>query len=87
MHPWHASFERGVGAPVPHPVDDHLRFFDEHMLTETTGTWRCATANWRAWLWLRTFVTNTRLQRFHERHGFEPVMQLDDLRHEWKLPR
>ena len=36
VHLWRASFAHGVGAPVPHPVDDHLRFFDEHMLTETT---------------------------------------------------
>ena len=42
-------------------------------------------------LWLYTFVTNTNAQRFYERHGFEivergfePVMQLGDLRYEWK---
>ncbi len=42
-------------------------------------------------LWLYTFVTNTAAQRFYERHGFdvvergfEPVMQLGDLRYEWK---
>ena len=33
---WRTSFERGVGAPVPHPLDDHLRYFDEHVLTETS---------------------------------------------------
>jgi ribosomal protein S18 acetylase RimI-like enzyme len=44
-------------------------------------------------LWLYTFVTNTRAQRFYERHGFdvvergfEPVMQLGDLRYEWRRP-
>ena len=42
-------------------------------------------------LWLYTFVTNTNAQRFYERHGFEivergfePVMQLGDLRYEWR---
>ena len=44
-------------------------------------------------LWLYTFVTNPNAQRFYERHGFdvvergfEPVMQLGDLRYEWKRP-
>ena len=42
-------------------------------------------------LWLYTFVTNLNAQRFYERHGFdivergfEPVMQLGDLRYEWR---
>ncbi len=42
-------------------------------------------------LWLYTFVTNTRAQHFYERRGFEvvergfePVMQLGDLRYEWR---
>ena len=42
-------------------------------------------------LWLYTFVTNTNAQRFYEHHGFdvvergfEPVMQLGDLRYEWR---
>jgi ribosomal protein S18 acetylase RimI-like enzyme len=42
-------------------------------------------------LWLYTFVTNTNAQRFYECHGFdvvergfEPVMQLGDLRYEWR---
>ena len=42
-------------------------------------------------LWLYTFVTNRNAQRFYERHGFdvvergfEPVMQLGDLRYEWR---
>jgi ribosomal protein S18 acetylase RimI-like enzyme len=42
-------------------------------------------------LWLYTFATNTNAQRFYERHdfavlerGFEPVMQLGDLRYEWR---
>jgi ribosomal protein S18 acetylase RimI-like enzyme len=42
-------------------------------------------------LWLYTFVTNVNAQRFYERHGFEvvergfePVMQLGDLRYEWR---
>lgn len=32
---WRTSFAHGVGAPVPNPVDDHRRFFEEHMLVET----------------------------------------------------
>ena len=32
---WRASFAHGVGVPVPHPIDDHRRFFDEHMRVET----------------------------------------------------
>ena len=131
VHLWRASFEHGVGAPVPHPVDDHLRFFDGHMLTETTvhlaprdgelaglvaftpesvvqlyvhvdhlgqgiGTrlLEMAKAHSDGRLWLYTFVTDTRAQRFYEHHGFEvvergfePVMQLGDLRYEWKRPR
>ena len=128
---WRASFARGVGTPVPHPLDDHLRFFDEHVLTETTvhlalddgrlvgfgaftpesvvqlyvhvdhlgqgiGTQLLDVAKAQAGhrLWLYTFVTNTRAQRFYERHGFEvvergfePVMQLGDLRYEWRRAR
>jgi ribosomal protein S18 acetylase RimI-like enzyme len=128
---WRASFAHGVGAPVPHPIDDHRRFFDEHMLTETQvhlalrddellgfGTFtpesvmqlyvgvehlgrgigtrllELAKANSNGRLWLYTFITNTNAQRFYERHGFEvvehgfePVMQLDDLRYEWRRPR
>jgi ribosomal protein S18 acetylase RimI-like enzyme len=124
---WRASFVFGVGAQVPNTVDDHRRFFDEHMLTETTvhlaqqdgelagfgaftpdsvvqlyvavdrlgrgiGTQLLdhAKAQSNGKLWLYTFVTNTRAQRFYERHGFdivergfEPVMQLGDLRYEW----
>lgn len=131
VHLWRASFEHGVGAPVPHPVDDHLRFLDEHVLTETdvklalrdgdlvgfaaftpesvmqlyvhvdhlgqgigTRLLDIAKANSGGRLWLYTFVTNTRARRFYERHGFEvlergfePVMQLGDLRYEWKRPR
>ena len=127
---WRASFEHGVGLPVPHPLDDHLRFFDEHVLTETDvilalqhdelvgfgsftpdsvmqlyvhvahleggiGTQLLAHAKAASSgrLWLYTFVTNTRAQRFYERHGFEvvergfePVMQLGDLRYEWRRP-
>ena len=127
---WRTSFERGVGAPVPHPVDDHLRYFDEHVLAETavhlalrdgelvgfgaftpesvmqlyvhvdhlgrgigTRLLDIAKANSRGKLWLYTFVTNTNAQRFYERHGFdvvergfEPLMQLGDLRYEWKRP-
>ena len=125
---WRTSFALGVGAPVPNPVDDHRRFFDEHMLVETTvhlallgdvlvgfgaftpesvvqlyvqvdhlrqgiGTrlLDVAKANSNGRLWLYTFVTNVNAQRFYERHGFdvvergfEPVMQLGDLRYEWK---
>jgi ribosomal protein S18 acetylase RimI-like enzyme len=127
---WRASFEHGVGAPVPQPVDDHLRYFDEHVLTETsvylalhdgdlvgfgaftpeavmqlyvhvahlgrgigTRLLDIAKASSQGKLWLYTFVTNTNAQRFYERHGFdvvergfEPVMQLGDLRYEWKRP-
>ena len=125
---WRASFERGVGHPVPNGVDDHRQFFDEHMLTETsvhlalrdgtlvgfgaftpdsvvqlyvhvdhldqgigTQLLELAKANSRGKLWLYTFVTNQNAQRFYERHGFavvergfEPVMQLGDLRYEWR---
>ena len=125
---WRASFALGVGAPLPNPVDDHLRYFDEHVLVETSvqlalrdgalvgfgaftteavmqlyvhvdhlgqgiGTRLLdhAKAGSRGRLWLYTFVTNTTAQRFYERHGFEvvergfePVMQLGDLRYEWR---
>jgi len=129
---WRASFAHGVGHPVPHPVDDHRRFFDAHMRTETQvhialrgevlvgfgcftpesvvqlyvdvghlgqgiGTQLVALAkvNSTGRLWLHTFITNTRAQRFYEQHGFhvvergfEPVMQLGDLRYEWRrVPR
>jgi ribosomal protein S18 acetylase RimI-like enzyme len=125
---WRASFALGVGAPVPHPVDDHLRYFDEHVLTETrvqlalcdgelvgfcastpdavmqlyvhvdrlgqgigTRLLDDAKASSGGKLWLYTFVTNENAQRFYQRHGFdivergfEPVMQLGDLRYEWR---
>ena len=131
VHLWRASFEHGVGAPVPHPIDDHLRFLDEHMLVETdvklalldgdlvgfgaftpesvvqlyvhvdhlgqgigTRLLALAKANSGGRLWLYTFVTNTRARRFYEHHGFEvlergfePLMQLGDLRYEWRRPR
>jgi ribosomal protein S18 acetylase RimI-like enzyme len=125
---WRASFARGVGVPVPNPLDDHLRYFDEHVVAETNvrlalrgGTLvgfgaftpeaviqlyvhvdhlgqgigtrlldHAKTASGGR-LWLYTFVTNTNAQRFYERHGFElvergfePVMQLGDLRYEWR---
>jgi ribosomal protein S18 acetylase RimI-like enzyme len=127
---WRTSFRHGVGQPVPHDVDDHRRFFDEHMLTETTvhlalragelvgfgaftpesvvqlyvhvdhlgqgiGTRLLARAKADSGgrLWLYTFVTNRAAQRFYEHHGFdvvergfEPVMQLGDLRYEWRRP-
>jgi ribosomal protein S18 acetylase RimI-like enzyme len=125
---WRDSFALGVGAPVPNPVDEHLRYFDEHVLTETrvqlalrdgelvgfvastpqsvmqlyvhvghlgqrigTRLLDHAKAVSGGKLWLYTFVTNTNAQRFYERHGFdivergfEPVMQLGDLRYEWR---
>jgi ribosomal protein S18 acetylase RimI-like enzyme len=125
---WRASFALGVGAPVPNAVDDQRRFFETHMLAETSvqmalvhgelagfgaftpesvmqlyvdvdhlgrgiGTQLLDHAKARSSgrLWLYTFVTNTRAQRFYERHGFdvvergfEPVMQLGDLRYEWR---
>jgi ribosomal protein S18 acetylase RimI-like enzyme len=125
---WRASFAHGVGRPVPNPVDDHLRYFDEHVLVEThvklalldgdlagfgaftpesvmqlyvhvdhlgRGIGSRLLAHAKAAssgkLWLYTFVTNLAAQRFYERHGFEivergfePVMQLGDLRYEWK---
>ena len=128
---WRASFAHGVGLPVPHSVDDHRRFFEEHMLTETqvmlalrgdellgfgaftpdavvqlyidvhhlgqgigTRLLELAKANSRGRLWLYAFVTNTTARRFYEHHGFEvvergfePVMQLGDLRYEWKRSR
>jgi len=127
---WRASFAHGVGAPVPHPLEDHLRYFDDNVLTETTvhlalrdgelvgfsaftpeavmqlyvdvahlrrgvgsRLLDLAKAGSGGRLWLYTFVTNTNAQRFYERHGFdvvergfEPVMQLGDLRYEWKRP-
>ena len=127
---WRASFEHGVGHPVPNTVDDHRQFFDQHMLTETcvhlalrdgalvgfgaftpesvvqlyvhvdhlgqgigTQLLELAKANSGGRLWLCTFVTNQNAQRFYERHGFdvvergfEPVMQLGDLRYEWRRP-
>ena len=125
---WRASFERGVGQPVPNSVEDHRRFFDEYMLAETsvhlalrdgllvgfgaftpdsvvqlyvhvdhlgqgigTRLLDLAKASSGGRLWLHTFVTNENAQRFYERHGFavvergfEPVMQLGDLRYEWR---
>ena len=125
---WRASFAAGVGAPVPNSLDDHLRYFDEQVLTKTTiqmalrngelvgfcaftpdavmqlyvhvdhlgrgvGTRLLdhAKAASGGKLWLYTFVTNTNAQHFYERHGFEvvergfePVMQLGDLRYEWR---
>jgi ribosomal protein S18 acetylase RimI-like enzyme len=125
---WRASFEHGVGQPVPNPVDDHRRYFEEHTLPEThvhmalrdgelvafgaftsesvvqlyvhvdhlgqgigTRLLELAKANSGGRLWLHTFVTNQGAQRFYERHGFdvvergfEPVMQLGDLRYEWR---
>jgi len=125
---WRDSFALGVGAPVPHPLDDHLRYFDDHVLAETTvrvalrddepagfvaftpeavmqlyvhvdhlgrgigsRLLDLAKAASGGRLWLYTFVTNTNAQRFYERHGFEvvergfePVMQLGDLRYEWR---
>ena len=125
---WRASFARGVGAPVPNPRDEHLRYFDEHVLAETRVEIAlcdgelagfCAStpeavmqlyvhvdhlgrgigsrlldhakAASGGRLWLYTFVTNTNAQRFYERHGFEivergfePIMQLGDLRYEWR---
>ena len=125
---WRASFEHGVGQPTPHPVADHRRYFDEHVLPETqvhlalrdgtlvgfgaftpqsvvqlyvhvdhlgqgigTRLLELAKANSGGRLWLYTFVTNHNAQRFYERHGFdvvergfEPVMQLGDLRYEWR---
>ena len=127
---WRASFALGVGAPVPNPRDDHLRYFDEHVLAETsvhlalrdgelagfgaftpesvmqlyvhvdhlgqgigTQLLELAKTGSGGRLWLYTFVTNARAQRFYERHGFdvvergfEPVMQLGDLRYEWRRP-
>jgi ribosomal protein S18 acetylase RimI-like enzyme len=50
-----------------------------------------AKANSGGKLWLYTFVSNTNAQRFYEHHGFkvvergfEPLMQLGDLRYEWR---
>ena len=127
---WRASFEHGVGAPVPHPLVDHLCYFDEHVPVETrvhlalrddelvgfgaftpeavmhlyvhvahlgrgigTRLLDIAKAASHGKLWLYTFVTNTNAQRFYEHHGldvvergFEPVMQLGDLRYEWTRP-
>jgi len=127
---WRASFAHGVGMPVPHPLDDHLRFLDDHLLAETrvmlalqdgdlvgfgaftpeavmqlyvhvahlgrgigTRLLEHAKAASTGRLWLYTFITNTRAQRFYERHGFEvvergfePIMQLGDLRYEWRRP-
>ena len=127
---WRASFLHGVRHPVPNSVDDHLQYFDDHVLAETQvmlalqddqlagfaaftpdsvmqlyvhvahleggiGTQLLAHAKAASSgrLWLYTFVTNTRAQRFYERHGFEvvergfePVMQLGDLRYEWRRP-
>lgn len=124
---WRASFERGVGVPVPDSVDAHRQFFDHNVLTETsvqialrdgelvgfgaftpesvlqlyvhvdhlgqgigTRLLALAKANSDGTLWLYTFDANTNAQRFYERHGFaivergfEPVMQLRDLRYEW----
>ena len=127
---WRASFAHGVGQPVPHSLDDHLQYFDDHVLVETqvmlalqddelagfgaftpesvmqlyvhvdhlgrgigTRLLEHAKAASSGRLWLYTFVTNTVAQRFYEHHGFhvvergfEPVMQLGDLRYEWRRP-
>lgn len=127
---WRASFVHGVGRPVPSPVDDHLRYFDDHVLAQAqvmlalhdgelvgfgaftpesvmqlyvhvdhlgrgigTRLLEHAKSASAGRLWLYTFVTNRVAQRFYERHGFEvaergfePVMQLGDLRYEWTRP-
>jgi ribosomal protein S18 acetylase RimI-like enzyme len=124
---WRASFEHGVGLPVPHSVEHHQRYFQESLLVETTvhiassdgelagfvaftpeaviqlyvhvdhlgqgiGTRLLDLAKARSdgTLWLYTFARNTRAQRFYEHHGFyieergfEPEMQLDDIRYRW----
>jgi ribosomal protein S18 acetylase RimI-like enzyme len=124
---WRASFERGVGLAVPHPLADHRRFFEDHVLVETVvhvalrdgelvgfvsstpeavlqlyvhvdhlgegiGTRLLDLAKTRSdgTLWLYTFATNLRAQRFYERRGFdieergfEPEIQLDDIRYRW----
>ena len=125
---WRASFAHGVGRPAPNGVDEHRRYFDEHVLAETrvhlalragtlvgfgaftpdavmqlyvhvdhlgqgvgTQLLERAKADSGGKLWLYTFVTNLQAQRFYEHHGFdvvergfEPVMQLGDLRYEWR---
>jgi ribosomal protein S18 acetylase RimI-like enzyme len=125
---WRASFEHGVGARVPHSIEEHRRYFEDSLLVDTTvhvalkggelagfiastpaavmqlyvdvehlgqgiGTRLLELAKARSdgTLWLYTFATNTRAQRFYEHHGFdivargfEPVMQLDDIRYEWQ---
>ena len=127
IHLWRTSFAHGVGVPVPHSLDDHRRYFDRHVLTETrvrlalagdalvgfgaftpesvmqlyvhvdhlgqgigTHLLDAAKADSGGRLWLYTFVTNTNARRFYEHHGFEiiargfePVMQLGDLRYAW----
>ena len=128
---WRASFELGVGVPVPNPLADHGRFFDEHMLVETRvqvalldvelAGFICFTPESvvqlyvhpdhlgqgigsqllelakqcsNGSLWLYTFATNVRAQRFYEHHGFEvlergfeDVMQLADIRYGWRRHR
>lgn len=128
---WRASFLHGVGTPVPHPEDEHRRYFDEHVLADTTvqvalrgdalagfvsftpesvvqlyvdvahhgrgvGSALLDLAKERSngSLWLYTFASNTRAQRFYEgrgfeilERGFEPTLQRADILYGWKRHR
>ncbi|MEO5687373.1 MAG: GNAT family N-acetyltransferase [Burkholderiaceae bacterium] len=81
----------GFGAFTPESVMQ--LYVDVDHLGQGIGTQllEFAKAHSSGRLWLYAFATNTRAQRFYERHGFdvvergfEPVMQLGDLRYEWK---
>ena len=81
----------GFGAFTPESVVQ-LYVHVAH-LREGIGTrlLELAKANSGGKLWLYTFVSNTNAQRFYEHHGFdvvergfEPLMQLGDLRYEWR---
>jgi ribosomal protein S18 acetylase RimI-like enzyme len=128
---WRASFEFGVGRPVPNSLDEHREYLRVQLLPESTlhvalqdgelvgfvastpvsvlqlyvhvdhlgrgiGSRLLDLAKARSdgKLWLYTFATNTRAQRFYRHHGFdveergfEPIMQLEDLRYSWKRSR
>ena len=83
----------GFGAFTPESVVQLYVHVDHLGQGIGTRLLELAKANSGGRLWLYTFVTNENAQRFYERHGFdivergfEPLMQLGDLRYEWRRP-
>jgi ribosomal protein S18 acetylase RimI-like enzyme len=81
----------GFGAFTPASVVQLYVHVDHHGRGIGTRLLDRAKADSGGRLWLYTFATNANARRFYERHGFdivergfEPVMQLPDLRYEWR---